>query len=131
MPEGVHEELARILARGAGFGHREHLELAWTLLGRLSAPVASVAIRQVLRDLAATHGMPDRFHATITEAWVRVVARHRQILPGDSFEDFVSLHPMLLDPGLISCHYGAGVLARDEPRRTWVEPDVRPLPTLA
>ncbi len=131
MEDDAHAELARILSRGNGFGHSEHLELAWTLLGRLPAPVALVTIQRLLRNLAATHGMPERFHATLTEAWVRVVARHRQLDPGRSFEDFLTLHPMLRDPSLISRHYAAGSLARSESRRSWVEPDIHPLPTLA
>ena len=127
----THTDLARILSRGSGFGHSEHLELAWTLLGRLPAPDASDAIHRLLRDLAASHGMPDRFHATLTEAWVRVVARHRQLDPGNSFEEFLRLHPRLRDQHLISRHYGVNPLAHDEARRTWVEPDISPLPVLA
>jgi hypothetical protein len=88
-------------------------------------------MHRLLRNLAATHGMPDRFHATLTEAWVRVVARHRQLGPGRSFEEFLTLHPMLLDPRLISRHYGTSLLAQNESRRTWVEPDIHPLPILA
>ena len=130
MTDHAHAELTRILDRGDGFGHGEHLELAWTLLGRLPAPAASAAIHELLRHLAATHGMPERFHATLTEAWIHVVARHRQLDPGRSFEEFLELHPMLLDQRLMSHHYGADLLAEDASRRTWVEPDIRPLPSL-
>jgi hypothetical protein len=131
MGDGAHAELALILSRGGGFGHREHLELAWSVLGRLPAPEASAQIHRVLRDLAATHGMAQRFHVTLTEAWLRVVARHRRLAPGRSFEEFLELHPKLCDSRLISRHYGGGVLARHESHDAWVEPDVRPLPSLA
>ena len=130
MHADPYTDLVRILSRGRGFGHSEHLELAWTLLGRLPAPAASDAIHRLLRDLAETHGMPNLFHATLTEAWVRVVARHRQLDPGTSFEEFLTLHPMLRDQHLISRHYGVDLLAHDEARRTWVEPDISPLPVL-
>jgi hypothetical protein len=93
--------------------------------------MASAQIHRPLRDLAATHGMPERFHATLTEAWLRVVARHRRLAPGRSFEEFLQRHPKLCDPGLIARHYGAGVLAQHESRDAWVEPDIRPLPILA
>jgi hypothetical protein len=130
MPDAAHAELVRLVSRGRGFGHSEHLELAWTLLGRLPAPAASAEIHRVLRDLATTHGTPERFHATLTEAWVRVVARHRQLDPGRSFAEFLVLHPALRDARLISRHYGADVLDHNESRRAWVEPDVHPLPVL-
>jgi len=130
MQDEAHAELARILARGRGFGHSEHLELTWAVLERLPAPQASAAIHQALRSLATSHGTPERFHATLTEAWVRVVARHRQLDRGGSFEEFLLLHPALGDRHLMSHHYRPSLLAADESRRRWVEPDIRPLPSL-
>jgi hypothetical protein len=59
------------------------------------------------------------------------VARHRQLDPGRSFEEFLALHPTLRDQRLMSHHYGASLLAEDESRRRWVEPDIRPLPSFA
>jgi hypothetical protein len=131
MQDDAHAAFAAILGRGRGFGHSEHLEHAWTLLGCLPAPAASAAIHRLLRDVAARHGMRERFHATLTEAWIRVVARHRQLDPGRSFEEFLALHPALCDSQLIARHYGADVLTQSESRRSWVEPDLHPLPALA
>ena len=131
MSEDPHAILARILGRAKGFGHREHLELVWNLLEHLPPRSAAVEAERLLRQIAESHGTPERFHATLTQAWVRVVARHRELEAGGSFEEFLALHPLLLDQGIISRHYGAERLFGDEARRGWVEPDVRPLPALA
>ncbi len=48
-----------VRARG-GFGHREHLELAWSYLSRYDLDEAQPAMVAALRHIATAHGMPAR-----------------------------------------------------------------------
>ncbi len=120
-----------ILARGEGFGHRQHIELTWRCLeGHAPAEVQGM-VGAAIRDVAAAHGAPEKFHATITAAWVRCVAVHRRRWPGDTFAQFIEINADLLDSRLIEQHFTPGLLFSDAARAGVVEPDIRPLPVLA
>ena len=120
--------LHAVLSRGEGFGHRQHLELAWSYLNALPYDEAEQAMAQAIAHLAAEHGTPDRYHATMTRAWVRLVALHRAHSQARCFEDFISEHAGLLDRTLLKRHYSDSIISSDTARRTVVAPDVRALP---
>jgi hypothetical protein len=123
--------LHRILKTRGDFGHREHLELAWSCLDRYDVDTAHAAVATAVRHVARLHGMPDRYHETITRSWVHVVALHRSIDPADSFDGFIAAHPELLTRDLLSRHYSTPVLAGERARAEWAEPDLRAFPALA
>ncbi|MGH2927033.1 MAG: hypothetical protein ACRDL8_02385 [Solirubrobacteraceae bacterium] len=121
----------QILARGEGFGHRQHVELTRRYLREHDPDAARGLVADAIRKMAAAHGASDKFHATITGAWVRCVAVHGQRWPADSFDEFIALNTGLLDARLLEQHFSRGLLFSDEARATIVEPDLRPLPVLA
>ena len=123
--------LQRILATRGGFGHRQHVELAWTCLDRYDLTTAHEAVRTAVRHIAQLHGMPDRYHETITRSWVHVVALHRALAPSDSFDAFIAANPGLLTTDLLSRHYSEPLLKSGAARTQWAEPDLRALPALA
>jgi len=123
--------LHEILARGEGFGHRQHVELTWRYLEDHDPETARTLVAEAIRQVAAAHGAADKFHATITGAWVRCVAVHRQRWPANSFDAFIELNPELLDARLLERHFTPEVLFSEGARADVVEPDIRPLPTLA
>jgi hypothetical protein len=119
--------LRGILARGR-FGHREHLELAWSYLGQYDADAAREAMTSAIREVAASHGAPDRYHDTITRSWLHLVAIHRSASAASSFDEFIADNGGLLDRHLLSRHYSEERIASDAARAGWVDPDLRPLP---
>ena len=125
----LHEVLE---ARGR-FGHREHLELAWTYLSRYTPDAAEPVMTEAIRRVAARHGAPDRYHDTITRSWLRLVAVHRARSDAGSFDAFIAqdANRGLLDRHLLAGHYSSAVLFSDAARREWAPPDLRPLPTPA
>jgi hypothetical protein len=120
-----------ILGRGAGFGHRQHVELAWRCLARHDADQAADSVAAAIRQVAEAHGQPAKFHQTITRSWVQCVAVHRERWPAAGFEEFLDRNPQLLDSGLLGHFYSAELLASLEARSQWVAPDLHPLPALA
>lgn len=124
------EALEKILRIRGGFSHREHLELAWTYLDRYPFEPAYRAMAAAIRHMARLHGAPDRYHETITRAWLLVVAVHRGNQAGGSFDEFIAAHPRLLDRGLLSRHYSRERLMSQEARGAWAEPDLRPFPAV-
>jgi hypothetical protein len=119
-----------LLARG-GFGHREHLELAWSYLRLYSIDEAAEAMAAAIRHVARLHGAEDKYHETITRAWLHLVAVHSQRWGADSFERFMDHNPNLLDSKLIQHFYSRELILGEPARAAWTAPDLRPLPALA
>ena len=124
------EALERIVGTHGRFGHREHLELAWSYLDRYRLERATEAMSTAVRHLAREHGMPDRYHETITRSWVRLVDVHRRTSDASSFDEFIARNSGLLDRHLLERHYSRELIASDGARAEWTEPDLRPLPSL-
>ena len=122
------QALEQIVSSHGRFGHREHLELAWTYLGRYRRERALVAMRTAVRHLAREHGMPDLYHETITRSWVRLVDVHRRGSDAQSFDEFIAGNSGLLDQHLLERHYSRELISSDCARAAWTEPDLRPLP---
>ena len=125
---GVLDEIIR--TRG-GFGHREHLELAWTYLRLHPIEEAQGVMIAAIRHIARRHGAEEKYHETITRAWLRFVAVHMRRWGAESFEEFIERNPDLLDGQLLEHFYSRELIFGGPARVAWVDPDLRPLPTLA
>lgn len=117
-------------ARG-GFGHREHVELAWAYLQRYETDRAAEAMVAAIRHLAHEHGAHGKFHETITRAWLHCVAVHDQRWGAPDFDTFLARNPDLLDRALLGHFYSRDLIGSDQARASWSEPDLRALPVLA
>jgi hypothetical protein len=131
MGDEDRQVLHEILSRGDGFGHRQHIELAWRYLTTHDVDQAADAVAAAIRQVAAAHGQPGKLHETITRSWVRCVAVHRERWPAATFSEFLDRNPQLLDAGLLGHFYSPGLLASPEARGQWITPDRRALPALA
>lgn len=120
------------------FRHYDHLRLAWILLresdhgagAELLAATARMA--QGIRRFALHHGAPEKYHETMTRAYMRFMAAHLRLTPHvDDFDEFALVHPRLFDRSLPFAHYSESRLMSAEARVGWVAPDLRPLPAAA
>jgi len=123
--------LEELLGPDGEFGHREHIRLAWSELRERDRAAAVGEVSETIRHLAAAHGAPDKYHRTITEAWVALVEYHLEEAPELDFDAFCTRFPGLLDTGLVGRHFSRELLAREEARAAFVEPDLHPLPARA
>ncbi|MGA2010675.1 MAG: hypothetical protein ABSH51_09115 [Solirubrobacteraceae bacterium] len=123
--------LERILAARGGFGHHEHVELAWSYLRRYSLDEAAEVMIAAIRHVARLHGADDKYHETITRAWLHFVAVHMHRWGADSFEEFAERNPDLLDGGLLGHFYSRELILSAPARAAWTAPDIRELPALA
>lgn len=129
-------ELAAILAEisgGGRFGHRQHINLAFIAARRGDDPAERLC--EWIKQIAASHGAPHKYHETITIAWARIVAYHvaldtREARPTSTdFDAFVDRHPALLDKTLLTRHYSPDRLGSPLARARWVPPDLVALPS--
>jgi hypothetical protein len=123
--------LHEILESRDGFGHREHLELAWKLLRRESFDEAAESMVTAIRHVAQLHGAEDKYHETITRSWLHFVAVHAQRWGAETFDDFIERNPDLLDHKLIEHFYSRELMLSESARAAWQSPDIRRLPVLA
>jgi hypothetical protein len=72
--------------------------------------------------------VPERFHHTLTVAWVRLIDAARRTHPDLAFDALVDACPWLLDKDAPLAFYSRDHLYSDEARKSWVEPDLMPLP---
>ncbi len=122
--------LQDLLAARGGFGHREHLELAWSYLRLYSIDEAADVMAASIRHVARLHGADGKYHETLTRAWLHFVAVHVQRTPADDFERFLERNPDLLDTQLIQHFYSRELILSDQARASWTAPDLRHLPAL-
>lgn len=113
----------------ASFHHRDHLRLAWGLIRRSGAEVATSTITAGIQRFATEHGQPTKYHETLTRFWVRVVGYHMEAQPDlATFEHFIAANPRLLEKDLPSHHWRRETMRSDAARVAWVEPDLLVLP---
>jgi hypothetical protein len=114
---------------GEQFKHGDHIRLAWIYLRRYGAEAAAARVTTTIRQFARGLGQEQKYHETMTRAWLRLVeAAHRATPEESSFDEFLAKHPWLLDRRALNPFYTAECLSSDLARQHAVEPDRRPLP---
>ncbi len=98
------------------FHHRDHIRLARIYLDRLGAAAAIERFRAAIIRFAAHNCVSDKYHETITIAWMRLV------IAASEDDD------ALFDKKHIERFYSPELLATEEARSSFVEPDRARLP---
>ncbi len=123
---------AEVVGDTGRFGHREHVHVTWLAVRRHGTAEAVELISDGIRRTARYAGAPQKYHATVSRAWVELVACHAEPDSGMTtadFDAFIARFPDLLDKRLLTRFYRSGTLASVAARSGWVEPDLRPIPT--
>lgn len=115
------------------WNHRAHVRMAFLYLRDLPLEEALDVIRNGIRTLNKANGIVDSategYHETATVAWARVIASciaHHG--PIDTFDSFASANPHLCQRTLLRGYYTRERIMGAEARRSFVEPDLAPLP---
>jgi hypothetical protein len=113
------------------FHRREHIQVAWLYLKSADASRAAERMSEGIRRFANHHGATQKYHHTLTLAWMRLVAAALVETPeGYTFGQFITAHPQLKDANLLAKYYSKELLQTAAAREAWVEPDLHPLPDL-
>lgn len=129
MPAELTAILAEIVPPGGAFRHREHIHLAYIAVRRYGPGRATPVVAGWLKHLAAYHRAPQKFHATVTRAWVEIVAHHMAAGPcAPDFASFADRYPPLMDKRLLTKHYSSRLLASAAAKTGWLEPDLAAFP---
>lgn len=123
------DELIERFERGAvaaeSFHHADHLRLAFAYLRRYQGLEALGRFSAGLQRFAAAQGKADRYHETITWAYLLLI-RERMARAGDvSWKEFAEQNADLFrwKDGVLSTLYRPETLASELARRMFVLPD--------
>ena len=120
--------MAQVMATAQRFGHRQHVHLTWLAVTSCGTPNAVFLVSEGIQRTARYAGAPQKYHATVSRAWVELVGHHVDAHPGPDFDAFVELNSALLDKRLLSRFYTSTTLAAPTAKDGWVEPDLAPFP---
>ena len=113
------------------FHHREHIRVAWLYLKSSDASRAAERMAAGIRRFANHQGATQKYHHTLTLAWMRLVAVALVESPNaNTFEEFVTAQPELCGKNLLAKYFSDELLQTATAREAWVEPDLQPLPNL-
>jgi hypothetical protein len=122
------ELMAEVMAAAPRFGHRQHVHLTWLAVRRCGVPAAIGLVSDGIRRTARYAGAPQKYHATISRAWVELVGYHWAESSENDFPAFAVHHSALLDKRLLTRFYRPATLASRRARTGWVGPDLAPFP---
>jgi hypothetical protein len=109
------------------FHHADHLRLAWLHVRQNPLPTAISKVREGIQAYAQHLGKPEIYHETLTIAWVRLIASHKE----PSFEEFLRLNEYRLNKELLYRFWSPERLGSEQARTSWLAPDRMPLPAPA
>ena len=120
--------MAEVMAHAERFGHREHVHLTWLAVRRCGVPAAVGLVSDGIQRTARYAGAPQKYHATVSRAWVELVGHHAAERAEEDFTAFADHHAALLDKRLLTRFYRSATLADPQAKAGWVEPDLHPFP---
>jgi hypothetical protein len=110
------------------FGHREHIHLTWLAVRRYGMPAAISLVSNGIQQTARYAGAPQKYNATVSRAWVELVAHHTHHDGDADFDIFTARNSALLDKRLLTRFYHPATLATAQARARWTPPDRAPFP---
>ena len=106
----------------ARFTHRDHILTAWEALRQDEFFAAAHRYASAIRRLAEAAGVPGKYSATITFAFLSLIAERMEASPGNA-EAFLADNPDLLSPGVLAPFYSADRPISALGRRVALMPD--------
>lgn len=114
------------------FDHRAHLRLAYIYLANYrNVSQATQAVEKALIGLLKAAGIEPaaKYHQTLTTAWLMAVWHFMHSSGNtESADEFIDKNSKLLNSKIMLSHYTEERLFSDESRRTFVAPDLEPIP---
>ena len=106
------------------FPHADHVRLTILYLASHGRQETERRLFEGLRRFAAAKGVPEKFHVTMTIAWLNLVEEARQRNPqATDPAALVAACPELLNRDALLRFYTRDRLMSDDARQRWIPPD--------
>jgi hypothetical protein len=121
--ESFLQALERCELPPAAFTHAAHLRAGYLYLRGQAFDVAIGRTRRAIRRYAAHLGQPDKYHETVTVAYLAII-HQRLVERGDAggWQEFLRANPELLERDLLLRHYRRTELESELARRVFILP---------
>ncbi len=107
----------------AGFKHTDHVAVAYEMLGAYEFLEACSKYAANIRALAEKAGAPMKFNATITLAFMSLIAERMAARDYETYEDFISENGDLRSKTVLERWYSPERLNCDTARAVFLLPD--------
>ncbi|HEY5800220.1 MAG TPA: hypothetical protein VIT92_08360 [Burkholderiaceae bacterium] len=104
------------------FTHAAHVRAAYCFLRTQPFLEACIAMRDGLRNYAASLGKSMLYHETVTVAFMAIVADRMARSPALDWSGLLAAYPELSDRGLLDRYYDAELLATEQARACFALP---------
>lgn len=113
------------------FSHAQHVRIGYLYLTRMDFGQAVSRVSRGLKALVARLGLSDKYHETITVAFMALINERlgRDGDPG-GWDAFARAHPDLLEMDILYRYYDRSKLFSDVARRTFVMSGAGPGPAV-
>lgn len=111
-----------------GFSHAQHIIAAREALRTHEFFDAVRVVADGLRALARRHGVPDKYNATLTFAFMSLIAERTAAQPGLDDMAFIGANPDLCNRSVFAALYSEARLASPVARKVALLPDRGPVP---
>jgi hypothetical protein len=110
------------------FGHHGHVRAGYLYLRKSRFAAALDRTSRAIRSYATHHGKPDRYHETITVAYLSLI---QQCIfergDGGGWTSFAKANPKLFNPALLGQFYDPALLELEMARRVFLLPRSMPM----
>ena len=107
----------------SGFGHMDHVGVAYEMLKHHDFIEATSRYAQNIRSIAAKAGNPDKFNATITFAFMSLIAERMVTGQHEDYDDFIAQNPDLKSMDVLKKWYSPERLHSASAREVFLLPD--------
>ena len=105
------------------FGHVAHVRAGYLYLRAAEFAAALARLRRAIRRYARHLGKPERYHETVTVAYLALIQQHIcERGDGGGWEQFARENPELFRPGLLLEFYSRAELESEVARKIFVLP---------
>jgi hypothetical protein len=105
------------------FGHAAHVRAAYLYLRQNDFAGTLDRIRRAIRNYATHLGRPDRYHETMTVAYVALIQEHIfERGSGGGWEEFARQNSELFKPDLLEQFYSPALLDSEMARKVFLLP---------
>lgn len=105
------------------FRHQDHVQVAFEMLGKYDFVDACARYASTIRAMAESVGVPEKFNATITFAFMSLIAERKSQMDGADLDSFLAANPDLLDKNVLKGWYTDERLTSAAARRQFLLPD--------
>lgn len=105
------------------FRHVDHIGVAYTMMKKYDFLTVVYDYAWKLNTIATRAGAADKFHTTITVAFLSIIAERMETTQHRDANDFLDCNQDLITQNPLKELYSAERLSSDEARRTFLLPD--------